>query len=179
MRQALIAGLVLRVPAGGRQRRSAPYGRQAAFFWRWRPPTPAALAPSRCAPYALRYARLPAGPFVPPACPAVFLRTSRPALARVAALACCVRSGAARPPPIGPLASPRLQSCRPCARFRAPWSAAPAQSFWAGRRLTAGSLFSRPCCLCPSRQFLAQFAGSPWLARCRGFGAGRLRPWGR
>ena len=38
--------------------------------------------------------------------PRAFLRTSRPALARVAALAGCVRSGAARPPHLGPLRQP-------------------------------------------------------------------------
>ncbi len=61
--------------------------------------TPGPFAPGPFGPPHNRYARLRGGPFVPPANPPRFLRTPRPALARVAALACCVRSGAARPPP--------------------------------------------------------------------------------
>ena len=90
--------------------------------------------------------------------PGLFLRTPRPALARVATLACCVRSGAARPPPRPPRGSPRLQSCRPCARCRAPWSAAPGQSPRPGLRLSAGVLrlplqpAPVPLVLCPVRR---------------------------
>lgn len=77
-----------------------------------------------------------------------------------------------------PRASPRLQSFRPCARLRAPWSEAPVQS--------CGSVFGclrasscRPCCLRPCRQFLARFAGSPWRARCAASGAALLLAPGR
>lgn len=181
-----MAGLVLRVPAGGRLRRSAPYGRQAAFFWRWRPPTPAALAPSRFAPYAHRYARLRGGPFVPPANPPRFLRTSRPALARVAALACCVRSGAARPAPLrgpGPAYSPKpgpppgpsgrgSLSSRVCALSRSVLALGPA-SLCSPRRLSRGYAlprYARPRCrsAAPPGRVARPFLSGPSASRLRG-----------
>jgi hypothetical protein len=110
--------------------------------------------------------------------PAALMRTSRPALARVAALACCVRSGAARPPPRARSAAPGFKAA---ARVRAgalrvrqrPCSPAARSPAVCGRPvrlpLQPPPLLSVPC---PGRRF-------PLPRPLRGFGAGRLRPRGQ
>ena len=154
-----------------------------------------AAAPTRCARSAHRYARLPRGrsslaqpAWLYPAAdaallgglpPVLFAHSASGSRPRPAA-ACCVRSGAARPPPSPHAAAPGSKAA---ARVRAvalrgrqrPGSPRPRPS------AAAGSLIGRPCCLraCPG-----SLPGSPGPpAALRGAGGfqprGRRRPLGR
>ena len=112
--------------------------------------------------------------------PGSFLRTSRPALARFASLACCVRSGAPRPPPEGPLRQPPASKLPPvCALLRSVVGSAravPCARSAAAARSLAGER-SR-LLLSPVPRFLARFAGSPCLARFAASGPGGSGPGG-
>ena len=172
------AGLLPWDPAGGRLGRSASPSRP--LFGAGAPLLPQQSLPLPAVATHKRYARLACGAFVPPLFPPAFLPTPRPHSARVAALACRVRSGAARPPRRRDrCASPRLQSCPPCAGFRPPWWAAPPAA-----ALPLG-LLRAPCVGWSPSAAAAGFGVAalggrrlPLACPLRGFGSLRLLPRG-
>ena len=117
---------------------------------------------------AARPARRPLGPLLrrgpePAIVVRALLRTSRPSLGPLRLrLACRVRSGAARPPPLrgpgprpsrraslagaGPPCVPPRFAARPLVRrFAAPWALAGPVWLWPRPCFASGSLFGRPC----------------------------------